>query len=163
MEQIEIQTIEPPKLIKTFENKEAFEHYYSKNKEAMDKMTAHKLNKTYQVEGYHIGRKKGIEGIVLKKWQGSRYVKDSQLEKFNQTLSLLDRFEEFKQEVEDMIEQMNVQIHNDVIKQIESKIITKCSELIETKTNDLKKIPMLIKAHESLCKEFDEFKASLRF
>jgi hypothetical protein len=43
-----------------FDSPEKFLKYYSKNKDEIDQLTTHRLNKQFTIEGYHLGRKNGI-------------------------------------------------------------------------------------------------------
>lgn len=64
---MEIKIIEPIKnYSKVFNTPEEFNSFYTKNKEEMNSMTTHKLNKMYFIEGYRITKIKGV--LMLKKW-----------------------------------------------------------------------------------------------
>lgn len=64
---MEIKIIEPIKnYSKVFNTPEEFNSFYTKNKDDMNSMTTHKLNKMYFIEGYRITKIKGV--LMLKKW-----------------------------------------------------------------------------------------------
>ena len=64
---MEIKIIEPIKnYSKVFNTPEEFNSFYTKNKNEMNLMTTHKLNKMYFIEGYRITKIKGV--LMLKKW-----------------------------------------------------------------------------------------------
>jgi hypothetical protein len=56
------------KPIKEFETPEDFMKFYSKHTDEINATNTIMLNKKYNIEGYHIGRRKGE--IVLNKWCG---------------------------------------------------------------------------------------------
>lgn len=65
----ELKIIEPIKnYSKEFENPDEFNIFYTKNKDEVDKLTTHKLNKLYHIKGYRITRIKNI--LMLKKDYG---------------------------------------------------------------------------------------------
>lgn len=64
---MDLKIIEPiSKYIKEFNTPEEFNVFYTKNKEEIDNLTTHKLNKMYHIIGYRITKIKGI--LMLKKW-----------------------------------------------------------------------------------------------
>ena len=50
---------------KEFRSPDEFNLWYNKNKESVDALTTHKLNKMYHIEGYRITKIKGV--MMLKK------------------------------------------------------------------------------------------------
>ena len=57
---MDLKIIEPIKNhLKEFKTVDEFNLYYSKNKEEIDSMTTHKLNKMYFINGYRITKIKG--------------------------------------------------------------------------------------------------------
>jgi hypothetical protein len=57
---------------KSFESPEKFLKYYNKNKDELDKLTTRELNRQFNVEGYHFGRKRGA--LRIEQWEGhSKY------------------------------------------------------------------------------------------
>ena len=63
---MQIKIIEPIKeYSKVFNSPDEFNLWYTKNKDEMDKMTTHKLNKLYKIEGYRITKIKNV--LMLKK------------------------------------------------------------------------------------------------
>ena len=62
---MEIKVIEPIKnYLKEFNTPVEFNLWYSKNKDEVDKLTTHKLNKMYHINNYRITKIKGI--LMLK-------------------------------------------------------------------------------------------------
>lgn len=63
---MQIKIIEPIKeYSKVFNSPDEFNLWYTKNKDEMDNMTTHKLNKLYKIEGYRITKIKNV--LMLKK------------------------------------------------------------------------------------------------
>ena len=59
----EIKVLEPVKnVIKEFDTPDEFNMYYMKNKDEIDKLTTHKLNKMFKIDGYRITR---IQGTLM--------------------------------------------------------------------------------------------------
>jgi hypothetical protein len=87
---MDVKVIEPPTCCKQFSNIDEFNAYYAKSKEEMDACTTQKLNKMYTVPGYHITRVKNHPGLSLKKWTGSRYIKNEQMDTFQRCLDLVN-------------------------------------------------------------------------
>ena len=64
---MDLKVIEPIKnYLKEFKTVDEFNLWYSKNKDEVDKLTTHKLNKMYKIDGYRITKIKGV--LMLKKW-----------------------------------------------------------------------------------------------
>lgn len=55
---------------KEFNTPDEFNAWFQKNKDEVSNMTTHKLNKLYNVKGYHITRIK--DEVMLKKWDKER-------------------------------------------------------------------------------------------
>ncbi len=49
-----------------FDTKEEFIEYLTENKEQLDAMTTHRLNKAFEIEGYVITKVKGVIGLKKK-------------------------------------------------------------------------------------------------
>lgn len=63
---MEVKVIGPIKeYLKTFNTPDEFNLWYAKNKDEIDKITTHKLNKMYYIEGHRITKIKGV--LCLKK------------------------------------------------------------------------------------------------
>ena len=61
-----IKIIEPIKeYLKVFNSPDEFNIWYTKNKDEVDTLTTHKLNKLYKIEGYRITKIKNV--LMLKK------------------------------------------------------------------------------------------------
>ena len=64
---MDIKVIEPIKhYLKEFKTVDEFNLWYSKNKDEVDALTTHKLNKMYHIDGHRITKIKGV--LMLKKW-----------------------------------------------------------------------------------------------
>ena len=64
---MDIKLIEPvTEYSKTFKTVDEFNLFYTKNKDTIDPLTTHKLNKMYCIHGYHITRIKGE--LMLRKY-----------------------------------------------------------------------------------------------
>ena len=67
-EQTDIKIIEPIKnYLKEFKTVDEFNLWYNKNKDEIDSLTTHKLNKMYHIDGYRITKIKGK--LCLKKFE----------------------------------------------------------------------------------------------
>lgn len=63
---MDVKVIGPIKeYLKTFSNPDEFNLWYAKNKDEIDNITTHKLNKMYYIDGYRITKIKGV--LCLKK------------------------------------------------------------------------------------------------
>lgn len=100
---MEVKVIGPIKeYLKTFNNPDEFNLWYAKNKDEVDKITTHKLNKMYYIEGYRITK---IKGVLCLKKAVAKHVDDS-------------RNEELSNENDSMINEINIEIEqlkNDII------------------------------------------------
>ena len=64
--QMDVKVIGPIKeYLKMFNGPDEFNLWYAKNKDDIDKLTTHKLNKMYHIDGYRITKIKGV--LCLKK------------------------------------------------------------------------------------------------
>ena len=94
---MDLKVIEPIKnYIKEFKTVDEFNLWYSKNKEEVDSLTTHKLNKMYHIEGYRITKIKGV--LMLKKW-----VDKEEKEGQSKTLSLEREIDEIRNTVNKII------------------------------------------------------------
>ena len=92
---MEIKVIEPIKnYLKEFNSPVEFNLWYAKNKDEVNKLTTHKLNKMYHIVGYRITKIKGV--LMLKEDTESRRTKLS-----------IDDVEELKCEMEKIKETVN--------------------------------------------------------
>lgn len=80
---MDVELIEPiSKYSKVFKTPDEFNVWYSKNKNDVDKLTTHKLNKLYKIDNYRITKIQGK--LMLKKWDNDRHIKVSRYdEKIN--------------------------------------------------------------------------------
>ncbi|KAK8886275.1 hypothetical protein M9Y10_041736 [Tritrichomonas musculus] len=63
---MEVNVIEPiTHYVKEFDTPNDFDSWYKSHQEEMDKLTTHKLNKMYHINGYRVTRIKGV--LSLKK------------------------------------------------------------------------------------------------
>ena len=63
---MDVKVIGPIKeYLKTFNGPDDFNIWYAKNKDEVDKLTTHKLNKMYHIDGFRITKIKGV--LCLKK------------------------------------------------------------------------------------------------
>lgn len=63
---MDVKVIGPIKeYLKTFNTPDEFNLWYAKNKDEIDQITTHKLNKMYHIDGYRITKIKGV--LCLKK------------------------------------------------------------------------------------------------
>lgn len=79
-----VKIIEPIKnYLKEFNTPEEFNNFYSVNKDALNELTTHKLNKMYHVKGYRITKIKNE--LMLKRWDDSPHEepKFTPIDKFN--------------------------------------------------------------------------------
>lgn len=106
----DIKVIEPiSKHTKEFDTVDEFNLYYNKNKEEMDKLTTHKLNKLYLIKGYRITRIKNV--LSLKKMkQNSQYEIDLGNE-LDELKKEIQQIREITKLVEPMKETINNIIH----------------------------------------------------
>ena len=94
---MDLKVIEPIKnYLKEFKTVDEFNLWYSKNKEEVDKLTTHKLNKMYKIDGYRITKIKGV--LMLKKW-----VEKEEKEIVSKTLSLESEINEIRNTVNKII------------------------------------------------------------
>ena len=92
---MEIKVIEPIKnYLKEFNSPVEFNLWYAKNKDEVNKLTTHKLNKMYHIVGYRITKIKGV--LMLKEDTENRHPKIS-----------IDDVEELKCEMEKIKETVN--------------------------------------------------------
>ena len=85
---MQIKIIEPIKeFSKVFNSPDEFNLWYTKNKDEMDNMTTHKLNKLYKIEGYRITKIKNV--LMLKKDSQTSNTKSLARDKVLQFLQLL--------------------------------------------------------------------------
>lgn len=100
---MELKIIEPiSKYLKEFNSPEEFNVFYSKNKEELDKLTTHKLNKMYHIIGYRITKIKNE--LMLKKWS-EKEDKSDNLEE--QIQSIHEEIEKIKLTINQIIDFIN--------------------------------------------------------
>lgn len=98
----EIKVLEPVKnVIKEFDTPDEFNMYYMKNKDEIDKLTTHKLNKMFKIEGYRITR---IQGTLMLR---TDYAAKKRLDKREEMKELSDRIDELQSEYDEIKDRMN--------------------------------------------------------
>jgi chaperonin GroEL (HSP60 family) len=102
---MDVKVIEPPTCCKQFTNIDEFNAFYAKNQEEMNKLTTQKLNKMYAIPGYHITRVKNVPGLSLKKWTGSRYIKNENIEQFQHCLDLANNVQPLEETISTQAEE----------------------------------------------------------
>ena len=103
---MEIKVIEPIKnYLKEFNTPEEFNLWYAKNKDEVDKLTTHKLNKMYHIVGYRITKIKGE--LMLKE---DKKIKDEEIKSDDlpsKIISLENEIVKIKSTVNKLIEIIN--------------------------------------------------------
>lgn len=100
---MEVKVIGPIKeYLKTFNTPDEFNLWYAKNKDEIDKITTHKLNKMYYIEGYRITKIKGV--LCLKKAvkkQIDESQNDPQIDRENESaiLDIQNEIEQLKSDI----------------------------------------------------------------
>ena len=97
---MDLKIIEPIKnYLKEFKTVDEFNLWYSKNKDEIDSLTTHKLNKMYHIEGYRITKIKGK--LCLKKDMKKEMKKE-----------IKEEIKEDKRNYEDEINYLKMEIEN---------------------------------------------------
>ena len=123
---MEVKVIGPIKeYLKTFNTPDEFNLWYAKNKDEIDKITTHKLNKMYYIEGYRITK---IKGVLCLKKAVKKQVDDSQND-----LDLRDPQGKARPQIDRENESAILDIQNE-IEQLKSDILA-----IKTAINDIVK------------------------
>ena len=105
---MDIKVIGPIKeYLKMFNGPDDFNMWYAKNKDEVDKLTTHKLNKMYHIDGYRITKIKGI--LCLKKDEKKPERNDPQTDSESAHESTTDRFNELEN-ITNQIEQLKADI-----------------------------------------------------
>lgn len=98
----EIKVLEPVKnVIKEFDTPDEFNIYYMKNKDEIDKLTTHKLNKMFKIDGYRITR---IQGTLMLR---TDYAAKKRIDKQEEMKELSDRIDELQSEYDEIKDRMN--------------------------------------------------------
>lgn len=114
---MEIKLIEPIKnYSKEFNTPDEFNIWYSKNKNEIDSLTTHKLNKMYHIVGYRITKIKGV--LCLKKWNGNKNIKTNESKNEVKVDEVID---EFREEYSEQLEELKKEI--DLIKKAMNNLI----------------------------------------
>ncbi|KAK8883216.1 hypothetical protein M9Y10_045867 [Tritrichomonas musculus] len=110
---LEIKVLEPVKnCIKEFDTPDDFNIYYMKNKDEIDKLTTHKLNKMFKIAGYRKTRIKG--SLMLRTDYASKKKNDKQassVDELRDRIDVLQReYDEIKDRMNQLIEIINKQL-----------------------------------------------------
>ena len=107
---MEIKVIEPIKnYLKEFNSPVEFNLWYAKNKDEVDKLTTHKLNKMYHIMGYRITKIKGE--LMLKEYMESQHSKLS----IEERSSANRRFDDIV-ELKNDFQRKNISLENEMEK-----------------------------------------------
>ena len=99
---MELKVIEPIKnYIKEFNSPVEFNLWYAKNKDEVDALTTHKLNKLYKIDGYRITKIKGE--LMLKI---DRNVKDKTLND-EESVDIHEEINELRNEIKNIKDTLN--------------------------------------------------------
>ena len=102
---MQIKIIEPIKeYSKVFNSPDEFNLWYTKNKDEMDNMTTHKLNKLYKIEGYRITKIKNV--LMLKKDSQSSPSNDNVAGRFSPSTTTIDELKDEIAKIQDPINQI---------------------------------------------------------
>ena len=98
----EIKVLEPVKnVIKEFDTPDEFNMYYMKNKDEIDKLTTHKLNKMFKIDGYRITR---IQGTLMLR---TDYAAKKRIDKHDEMMELKARIDDLQSEYDEIKDRMN--------------------------------------------------------
>lgn len=105
---MQVKIIEPIReYSKVFNTPDEFNIWYSKNKDDIDALTTHKLNKMYKIEGYRITK---IKNVLMLKKDCNNVDKDKDLREDLQskTLSLESEVAKIKDTINQIITYLNL-------------------------------------------------------
>ena len=106
---MDLKILEPIKnYLKEFNTPEEFNNFYSLNKDELNKLTTHKLNKMYHVKGYRITKIKGE--LMLKKWDDSKVKPNEEFASLNDIEEIREDIKKIKATVNNIIEFINTKI-----------------------------------------------------
>ncbi len=106
---MDLKILEPIKnYLKEFNTPEEFNNFYSLNKDELNKLTTHKLNKMYHVKGYRITKIKGV--LMLKKWDDSKVKPNEEFVSVNDIEEIREDIKKIKATVNNIIEFINTKI-----------------------------------------------------
>ena len=106
---MDLKILEPIKnYLKEFNTPEEFNNFYSLNKDELNKLTTHKLNKMYHVKGYRITKIKGE--LCLKKWDDSKVKLNEEFVSVNDIEEIREDIKKIKATVNNIIEFINTKI-----------------------------------------------------
>ena len=96
---MDVKVIGPIKeYLKMFNGPDDFNIWYAKNKDDIDKLTTHKLNKMYHIDGYRITKIKGI--LCLKKDEKKPASEnESTTDRFNDLENITNQIEQLKADI----------------------------------------------------------------
>ncbi len=106
---MDLKILEPIKnYLKEFNTPEEFNNFYSLNKDELNKLTTHKLNKMYHVKGYRITKIKGE--LMLKKWDDSKVKPNEEFVSLNDIEEIREDIKKIKATVNNIIEFINTKM-----------------------------------------------------
>lgn len=141
---MDIKILEPIRnYLKEFNSIDEFNNFYSLNKEELDKLTTHKLNKMYHIKGYRITKIKNE--LMLKKWDEEKKVQEvddnREDEMKNDILNMKDEIRNVKNDILHM---------RDEIRNVKNDILNLRDEITDI-NNDIKKINLNINKIIDFC------------
>jgi hypothetical protein len=167
---MDLNVVEPiSEALKTFHTKEEFNRFYQQNKEKLDAITTHKLNKMYHIEGYHITKLKAHEGLSLKKWEGPRYIKNDDMNKLEKALTLSEQALNVSENVQDL--ESKLQEQADMMDNMEAGIAACCKQVsavmkeceeIQSLKKQVEQLSIQMKNMQSVKDELDKLKTKMK-
>ena len=115
LKRMTLKIIEPIRdYLKVFNSPDEFNIWFTKNKDEIESLTTHKLNKLYKINGYRITKIKGI--LMLKKCNETLNTDNSANSPLipENLQELQDEIKNIKSTVNHIIEYLNNQQHMDV-------------------------------------------------
>ena len=106
---MDLKILEPIKnYLKEFNTPEEFNNFYSLNKDELNKLTTHKLNKMYHIKGYRITKIKNE--LMLKKWDDSKVKSNEEFVSLNDIEEIKEDIKKIKATVNNIIEFINTKL-----------------------------------------------------
>lgn len=104
---MDLKVIEPIKnYLKEFNSPVEFNLWYAKNKDEVDKLTTHKLNKMYHIVGYRITK---IKGELMLKEDRKPKIKEDEESEINELRSEINNIKEAVNKLIEIINQVKEQ------------------------------------------------------
>lgn len=119
-----VKIIEPIRnYLKEFNSPEEFNNFYSVNKDALNQLTTHKLNKMYHVKGYRITKIKNE--LMLKRWDDSSKEEEPKFASIDKVNSQEERLSSSQKELENLkgqLQEMRNQNPNRQIQELKMEL-----------------------------------------